>query len=102
MKQIIFDGLLISVVVTLALLAGVSIQHLLLIVILAFAIVTIRTLQELVSIMKDVAKGVVYLICLAMKDGKTCGSTAFRVRKTEKGFTVECVDCKTEHEVKAR
>ncbi|ARA98599.1 hypothetical protein GD3902_11480 [Geobacillus thermodenitrificans] len=100
MKQIIFDGLLISVVVTLALLAGVSIQHLSLIVILAFAIVTIRTLQELVSIMKDVVKGVVYLICLAMKDGNTCGSTAFRVRKDEKGLVVECVDCKTEHEVK--
>ncbi len=57
MKQIIFDGLLISVVVTLALLVGVSIQHLSLIVILAFAIVAIRTLEELVNIMKDVAKG---------------------------------------------
>ncbi len=45
-------------------------------------------------------KGVVYLICLAMKDGKTCGSTAFRVRKDEKGLVVECVDCKAEHEVK--
>ena len=99
MKQIIFDGLLISVVVTLALLVGVSIQHLSLIVILAFAIVTTRTLQEVVSIMEDVAK-VVYLICLAMKDGKTCGSTAFRVRNDEKGLVVECVDCKTEHEVK--
>jgi len=100
MKQIIFDGLLISAVVILALLAGVSIQHLLLIVILAFAIVTIRTLQELVSIMNDVAKGVVYLICLASKGEKICGSTSFRVRKTEKGLVVECIDCKTEHEVR--
>ncbi|WPZ17821.1 hypothetical protein UM396_14645 [Geobacillus subterraneus] len=100
MKHIIFDGLLISAIVTFALLIGVSIQHLLLIVVLAFALVTIRTLQELTSVVNDVVQAVVYLICVMVKDDKTCGSTAFRVRKDEKGLVVECVDCKTEHEVK--
>jgi hypothetical protein len=42
------------------------------------------------------------LICLAMKNGETCGSTAFRVQKTEKRIVAVCVDCKTEHEVKAQ
>jgi hypothetical protein len=99
MKNTLYDMLLIAVTIVLSILLGLDVDMVLLIAILSWLLYSIRMIRELIGILKDVAEKVVYLICLSMKNGKTCGSTAFRVRRTEKGLVVECVDCKTEHEV---
>jgi len=98
MKRIIVDGLLVSLIVIIARLLGVDFDTLILIFVCGAAIITIRTLQELIMLFKDVSQGVAYLICLAIQEGEVRGSTAFRVMKTERGLVVERIEKNTEGE----
>ncbi|QPA33405.1 hypothetical protein [Thermaerobacillus caldiproteolyticus] len=99
MKNTLYDMSLIAGTMAISMWLGLDVDRVLLIAILSWLLYSIRMIRELIGILKDVSEKVVYLICLAMKNGKTCGSTAFRVRRTERGIVVECVDCKTKHEV---
>lgn len=98
MKRIVVDGLLVSLIVIFAHMLGLDLNTLILIILCGTAIITIRTLQELIMLFKDVSQGIAYLICLAMQEGKAQGNTAFRVMKTERGLVVERIEKNTEGE----